>query len=209
MFNEHQSRIGSYARQSPEQMARVYAFVLATVQQSLWQTPEIMASIDAEGIDSRFLWGFKGPAYEFIEAEYEGVYETAMAIYLGYANPDVVGYELVRYFAGLPGLGVVKGGFMAQLCFGVAGCMDTHNMTMYGINPNQFKAHIFKNGSVKRRRRMLREYFTLIDSEGGCAALWDRWCEYVAERNPERYTGAYEVSELHVKAIIGEDYGRS
>ena len=205
MFDEHQDKIGRYARGSHRNMARVYTFVLATIQQSLWQTPAIMASIDAEGVESRFLWGMKENGYTYAVSEAEGIYDTSMAIWMSFTD-DAIPYELTRFYAGLPGLGVVKGGFMAQLCFGVSGCIDTHNMALYGVEPKQFKASIFKSGSIKRRKRMLTEYMQLIDSEGGCAALWDRWCEYVYKRNNERYDSAYEVSALHVKAILGDEY---
>jgi len=201
MFDEHQTKIGRYARQGPDEMARVYTFVLATIQQSLWMTPDIMQSIDREGIESRYLWGFKYDAYEYLVDNQRQIYDNAMDIYSGYASPEVQEQELLYYFASLPGLGIVKAGFMVQLCFGMAGCIDTHNLSMYGICPNKFKASRFKAAKDKTKRLIMLQYLTVIDSEGGCGSFWDRWCEYVAKRSPERYTGPYAVSELHVTAI--------
>ena len=201
MFNEHQAKIGRYARQDAGSMARVYAFVLATIQQGLWQTPEIMDSIDKEGLDSRFLWGFKYDAYTYLMEHHETIYDVSMTLWRGHANPAHQEYELTRYFAGLPGLGVVKGGFMVQLCFGLSGCLDSHNIKRYGLDERKFKASRFKSASLKGKRTILRNYFNVIRSEGGCEGLWDSWCNYVAQQQPERYSNAYEVSELHLKAI--------
>lgn len=201
MFNDHQRVIGGYARSGPDEMARVYAFVLATVQQRLWQTPEIMYSIDNEGIESRFLWGFKGPAYEYLCDNKEEIYETAMAINRNFASPASRSYELLYYFAGLPGLGIVKGGFLVQLCFGMAGCIDSHNMALFGIAPSRFKASVFKAAKRKKRRRMLHDYLAVIAAKGGCEVMWDRWCIHVHKLNTERYESAHAVSKLHVTAI--------
>ena len=201
MFETHQAKIGAFARRDADSMARVYAFVLATVQQPLWQTPEIMKSLDNEGAESRFLWGFKIPAYDYLQEHKETIYEVSMAIWRGHANPEIQAYELLRYFAGLPGLGVVKGGFMVQLCFGGAGCLDSHNIKRWGLDPSKFKACRYKNGNPKRRAIILRDYFAIIASKGGCEELWDSWCRYVAKRSPERYKNAYAVSQLHMEVI--------
>jgi hypothetical protein len=201
MFEEHQSKIGRYARQDADSMAKVYTFVLATIQQSLWQTPEIMQSIEHEGIESRFLWGFKYDAYEYLIEHKATIYAVAMNIWRGHADPLDQEYELTRYFAGLKGLGLVKGGFMVQLCFGLGGCLDSHNITRHGLDERKFKASRFKSASLKNKRSILRNYFAVIMSAGGCEALWDSWCQYVADRQPGRYEDAYAVSALHVKAI--------
>jgi hypothetical protein len=37
-------------------------------------------------------------------------------------------------FLRIPGLGLPKAGFMCQLCAGLVGCMDVHNIRMYGLN---------------------------------------------------------------------------
>ena len=201
MFDEHQAKIGRYARRDADSMARVYAFVLMTVQQPLHMMPTAMRSLDTDGVESRFLWGFKIPAYDFLMENKQAIYDVSMAIYRGHADPELQQHELLRYFAGLPGLGVVKGGFMVQLCFGLAGCIDSHNMARFGIKPSRFKAARFKRAQTKTRNVILRDYFSVIKTNGGCAELWNSWCVYVHKRNPVEYTSAYAVSELHVTAI--------
>lgn len=201
MFEEHQPQIGRFARQSPVNMAKVYTFVLATVQQSLHSTPAIMEDIALRGIESRYLWGFKADAYEFLTENMNAVYETSMSLYLNHADPEVARSELLRYFAGLPGLGLVKGGFMVQLCFGYVGCLDTHNIAIFELNDYEFKSSRFKSGKTKTQKKLVKSYLSLVDKIGGCDFLWDNWCRYVARKYPERYKSAVCVSRLHVEAI--------
>lgn len=201
MFREHQPKIGQFARSSANNMARVYTFVLMTVQQSLHTVPEMMQDIDTRGNQSRFLWGFKIPAYDWIQEHKETVYETAMDISQGYADPSVRAKELLRYFATLPGLGLVKGGFMAQLCFGVSGCFDTHNLKYFDILPLKFKASRFKSASKELKTKLIQDYQALVKDKGGCEALWNHWCNLVAQKQPIHYNSAYDVSEMHCRAI--------
>ena len=110
--------------------------------------------------------------------------------------------ELLMYFAGLPGLGLVKGGFVAQLCFGVAGCLDTHNITIHGLQPSTFAAHRFKGARTeKTKRKLVAHYVELCRALGGAGKLWDNWCQYVADKRPGIYNDADHVSKLHCEAI--------
>lgn len=202
MFDEHQKEIARFAQFDADNMARVITFVYATVQQSLHMTPMIMGAIDEQGVDSEYLWGWKKDAYAFIEENKADVYRVAMAIYGGYADPDICQHELLKYFASLPGLGLVKGGFVIQLCFGLSGCLDTHNIKRFGLKGNTFNANRFKGAKTEAtRNRVVRHYHALIKKSGGTRALWDRWCEHVAEKQPKQYANAWQVSRVHCAAL--------
>ena len=200
MFDLHQATIGKFARQSPQNMRRVYLFVIATIQQSIETVPEILADIEANGIDSIHAWGFKGQAIEFINSNFEAVYSESMAIYDGHACPDHCAHELLKYFASLPGLGLAKGGFMAQLCFGLSGCIDSHNLARFNISESEFKSSRYKKAkSPELRASIVEAYNTTVNNCGGCRGLWDSWCEYVAGLRAD-LTG-FDVSALHCKAL--------
>jgi len=195
MFDEHQRVIGR------DNMARVYTFVLMTVQQQLHTVPDMMRDIDTNGDQSRFLWGFKIHAYDWIQENKDEVFEKAMDISIGRAEPKQRAKDLLTYFAGLPGLGLIKAGFICQLVFGCVGCLDTHNLKRFNINPSRFKASKFKDGGTRRRRELVEDYCDAVWKRGGCAALWNGWCEYVAMKQPNYYKDANAVSKMHLIAI--------
>lgn len=200
-FAAHQPKIAAYAKASPANMRRVYTFVLATIQQSLITTPDIVASFEAEGSASKFAFSAKATALDWLEENERHVYEAAMGIWDNVTNPDECEAALVSFFASCPGLGLVKAGFMVQLCFGLAGCLDTHNVTRFGLNENTFSAGRFKRAKTeKTRKRLVRQYLDLVRECGGCAQLWAEWCEYVAGRD-KAYEDARHVSRLHCEAL--------
>ncbi len=202
MFDTHQKTIGEFARANPENMFRVITFVHATVQQSLNTVPAIMRDTKQRGAASIHLWGWKRGAYEYFDANKADVYRQAMALYDGHANPDTAAHELLKYFAGLPGLGLVKGGFVLQLCFGLSGCIDRHNLARFNIAEAQFAAGRFKGAKTNAtRNRLVSNYHDTVARCGGTAALWNDWCNYVAAKVPSIWPDGEAVSAIHVSAI--------
>jgi hypothetical protein len=202
MFDTHQKTIGEFARANPENMFRVITFVHATVQQSLNTVPAIMRDTKQRGAKSIHLWGWKRGAFEFFETNRADVYRQAMAIYDNYPDPDTAAHELLKYFAALPGLGMVKGGFVIQLCFGLSGCIDRHNLARFSIPEAQFAAGRFKGAKTNAtRNKLVANYHATVARCGGTAALWNDWCDYVAAKNTAIYANGEAVSALHVSAI--------
>jgi hypothetical protein len=200
VFAEHQPKIGVYAQSSPAAMVDVLTFVYLTVQQPL-DTVATAALPDVRklGSASRFLWGWKSSAYEWAQANKLAIYD-ALISHSGER-------ERLSYLAECPGLGLVKAGFMVQLCFGEGGCIDTHNVERLSLSdkrrslPQFLRAQAFKKAAPKTRARYLDQYQELLEQCGGAQWLWDDWCEYVAEMFPVRYRNADYVSELHLAAI--------
>lgn len=202
MFDVHQKEIGEFARADAANMYRVITFVHATVQQQLNVVSDCMESIDNDGAASIHLWGWKREAFLWFGDNQNEVYSTAMGIYDGYADPELVQHELLKYFASLPGLGLVKGGFVIQLCFGLSGCIDRHNLARFNIPVRKFDATRYKGARTnKTRNRIVREYHATVRHCGGTRALWDDWCRYVAKKYTSIYADAWAVSALHCEAI--------
>ena len=202
MFNRHQKAIGSYARMNPENMKRVYWFVIATVQQSLVDVPEILKSFEEEGEASKYMFAWKSDAFRYARDNAEDIYTDAIALWNTARDDAEAADWLLAYFAGLPGLGLAKGGFMVQLCFGLSGCLDSHNVARFGLNKNTFSAARFKGAKTKKTRtKLVKMYHELVAKAGGCEALWNDWCDYVAERQPANYEDGNHVSRVHVEAL--------
>lgn len=192
MFAEHQPAIAAHAR-DPDGFRRIVRFVLLTIQEPLSRAPAFMLRIETG--DSAPLWGFKGTADKW----WEHHYVTAHAICQTYADMrDTDG--LVAYLSQCPGLGLAKGGFVAQLCWGLSGCLDSHNVKRYGINPNTVAARKVKRFTTARARAS--EYNAACDTLGGTRALWDSWCTYVADSGGYgEGLSADAVSALHCTAL--------
>jgi hypothetical protein len=160
-----------------------------------------MKSVDREQIESRFLWGWKADAYSYIQ-EHKGLVHRDMLALADCADPIRMEREIIAYGATMPGMGLVKAGFMAQLCFGMGGCIDTHNVNRFQIGRAQFlRADSYKAVSPGTRSKYLDQYQSLLASAGGCEALWDDWCIYVHSRGRGNYNSAEHVSQLHVEAL--------
>jgi len=200
MFDTHQKAIGEFARANPANMAKVYTFVIATIQQSIETVPDMTKDMVLLGSASPYAWGFKADAMDFIRDNADMVFHASMAINANHANPQDAEHELLKFFADLPGLGLAKGGFMVQLCYGLSGCLDSHNLARFNISANDFKASRFKKAkSPALRSDIVQAYHIACHNAGGTRSLWDSWCEYVAGLRDD-LTG-YQVSALHCRAL--------
>lgn len=97
----------------------------------------------------------------------------------------------------IPGLGIVKAAFIAQLMgFNVA-CLDARNVARDGRDPRAFRTD---GKAPAKLGRKLDAY--LKETYGKARKYWDAWCRDVAaayDRTPE------QISELHL-VIVPSDY---
>jgi len=205
MFNKHQPIIAKHAMGSPKGLASVYRFVLATIQQPLYMTPEICKSFAREGPESRFAFGFKADALHWLIEREGELYDNVVNLWSIPSDPESAARDVLAYLALCPGLGPVKAGFLCQLALGRIGCLDTHNITRYGLTPSAFKAARFKNAKTpKTRSRMIESYADTCLALGGAEGLWDSWCEYVARDVQGAFRYAHDpeiVSRYHLEAL--------
>lgn len=192
MYNQHVPQIRNYCLESPDNMARMVEFVLATIQQSISQVPMILDDIDKHGSDSVFLFGSKRDGYNQLHENKNRLYDQACGLF------DPV--EAIVLFSSIKGIGVVKAGFCAQLLGLPTGCIDSHNLVRHGINPNA--VNVSDNLKPTTRIKRIHNYVDLTIELGGAVYLWDSWCNYVAgnRSNKSLVTGEH-VSQLHMDAI--------
>lgn len=161
-----------------------------------------MKSVDRDGIESQYLWGWKRDAYTYVHTNRADLYSHMYTLADGYADPYVQEREILAYNATLPGMGLVKAGFMAQLCFGVAGCIDSNNVHRLQLGREQWlRADSYKAVGPKTKAKYLDQYQSMLATAGGCEALWDDWCIFVHSRGRGNYNSAEHVSELHCEAL--------
>lgn len=202
MYAQHNPIIGHWARLNADNLEAVFMFVTATIQQPIEQVPAILADYREKGPASKYAWGWKSDALRHYAAHKAAIYADLMAIYSGVKTQEGREVALLGYLATLPGLGLVKGAFVAQLAFGVGGCMDSHNMKRFGVKEGRFSASAFKAlRTPEGRTARVVEYCAIVATVGGGPALWDSWCDYVASLRPDRFADGAEVSRLHVTAF--------
>ena len=215
MFVNHQPKISAFARENPENMAKVLKFVILTIRVRLFNIPadmEILENAKNPADLNGILYGFKVDSIQQIDAEKDSFFAQAESIYFHAENERVAAENLLSLFAQIKGLGLAKAGFACQLIYGLSGCLDSHNLERFGINPNAFRSNKYKYAkTLKTKRRYISDYCDTVEKFGGTASLWDSWCEYVYNRpdptglkmnhNNPAYIDANHVSAMHCESL--------
>lgn len=185
MFAEHQPIIADFAKQSPENTARVIKFVLLTVRRRLEHVAPLMDD------DNRRCTSLTLRGIEYAERNAQDLYDDLL-------DECVSDAQCIERLLQVPGLGMVKAGFVMQLVRGRVGCLDSHNIKMYGLNPRAFAS----TTSITGLRERVRLYMQVCADLGGVEVLWDRWCDYVATLRPKVWSSGEAVSRAHVDLIV-------
>lgn len=189
-----------FAQASPENFKRAALFVLATVQQQLETVPVALTDICKLGNGSRFAWGAKSKGVAYIEENYRHLYSIAR-----HAADIESPRDLMQTFLQIPGLALVKAGFLCQIFAGSVGCIDTHNIKLYNI-PLAHLRYRYELSETQRTNCVVR-YVKLCEGLGGAHVLWSRWCDYVAKLRPYNWLDGAEVSRFHLDVINGTEDG--
>ena len=112
---------------------------------------------------------------------------------------DVVG--AVDVLSNVPGLGIVKASFVAQICGLEVACLDTHNLRALGLAETAFK--LAKSVKPDTKRAKIAHYVGLCAQTGGSRHWWNAWCQTVAGNKANRsLTSADAVSAFHVSCLM-------
>jgi len=211
MYNRDVNEIMSFVKwRGPEAMTKVGLFVLLTIQAGLSTVKGSMEKVRYHGLDwdydidkpmANCLWGKKWDGLEYLTDNADYLYGKM------YHIADTKGYDsveacadVVQLFMKVPNMGMVKAGFFAQcLGFNVA-CIDSHNITRLGLNPNLVKSPPagMKPATVRKK---VEAYVELTQAEGSMY-WWNSWCNYVAGNRANRALDTGDVvSRFHVECI--------
>jgi len=197
MFSTHQSAISAFALGSNVGLERTFRLVFLSIRQPFHSMAKQMRDVDENGLQSPYLFGWKRDGLAFVRDNASGLRHALAGVPAGYGDADT----LLR-IASVPGLGLVKAGFVLQLVTGSAGCIDSHNLQRFGLNANAFKYGASASDALKRKKALA--YLDACWKAGGCASLWNGWCDHVAAQQPKRWQSGFEVSAMHQSAIFGD-----
>jgi hypothetical protein len=193
MFAEHQPQLSRLGRSGPDGFARIVTFALLTIRQ-----PLRIAAADYLLVrrgDTSPLFGSKHAAIADLQeraADLHGMCEMEYARCTGRELEN----SLLLILTSIPGIGPAKAGFVAQMIYGVSGCLDSHNLRRFSIPDGAYKLR--KEGPLIAQALLIDDYNRVISNLGGTEALWNSWCHFLSDRDPVNYPSAERVSELHL-----------
>jgi len=203
MYQRDCNEIAQHAMASPAGLYDVIEFTLCTINMPLSRVIQQRVSIKAEGIQSKWVSSTKAQGIEYAKSNIFHLHEAINAIAQRYGKDTIDGaQEAVDLFVAIPSIGMVKAGFIAQMCGFEVACLDRHNVRMLGLS----ETALLLNKKVKPelRRAKIRDYVKLCRRKGA-EYWWNTWCNYVADKggmNKSLPTGD-AVSKYHVDAIKG------
>lgn len=183
------------ALSSPDRFFKSVVFVLATIQQRFDTVEMIVDRLEREGAESRFLFGSKRAGYNYASENRRVLLKQAQAFVKGKNSLET----LILDFMEIPGLGLAKASFLAQIVVGDGACLDRHNLRFLGLPENFVKApKTLQAASLFRRVQVYNETW---QKHGNSALWWNQWCDHVADIYPRSFANGSEVSKLHRIAV--------
>ena len=206
MFKTHNPKINSYAQRNADNMADVILLVSLSIQQRWSQVGNMLVDVRINKADSIFLWNNKQKAYDYITINKHFIYGSMLAV-INSKNltSHAKAISLMKIFLKVPGLNLVKAGFVCQLIAGLVGCMDVHNIKVYGIDVKSLKYNkkCKTSRGIDNNRKQLIKYINLCH-DYGTENLWNSWCSMLADKYPKDFIDGNHVSELHYTYLTGE-----
>ena len=195
MYDRDMPLMKAHALNDPDGLVDVIGFVLCTIQQPLQSVARQMQDLRANGAASKYLFGSKRDGYAYA-LEHKHVLHAA--IVKACEVNDAVG--AVDVLSNIPGLGIVKAAFVAQICGLEASCLDTHNLCRLGLGEATFK--LAKTVKHETKLGKIKHYLDLCLQTGGARHWWNTWCESVAGNRANRsLSDADMVSAYHVQCL--------
>lgn len=198
MYADDQAQIERWCK-NPDKFLKVAAMVLCSIRMQWGGVGSQLEGIEEFGSEAACLWGWKREGYRYVrDFRYELYNEVRK-----YRRGDTYLNDLMREFLKIPGLGLVKAGFLCQLTTGHSGCLDMHNIARFGLEPAiwEIRRRVDPAEQVREVDDKIALYLDLIDRCGGSESLWNEWCEHLNEQ-VSTFDGAEDVSRRHWEYLI-------
>jgi hypothetical protein len=204
MYKIHATAVQKYAQESADNMSDVALMTVLSIRQPWLNIGFQLKDVRDNRSEAKSLWGGKKKTYQYLQSNKHLMYSQVMAVINSSKTDASKSMSLMRIFLRVDGLGVAKAGFMCQLTAGLVGCMDSHNIKMYGLDAKDFA--LAKNPKtvkgIESNNKKIRNYIQVCH-EYGTENLWDSWCSFLATKSP-KWRDASHVSEVHYSYLTGE-----
>lgn len=200
MYKQEMPPIRDAMRTDVEIFRRGAMFAVCSIRQPTIGVPDQLQALfnPTEDNNENPLFGHKFAAFDYLMGD-RGATLWGDLVALGKRprQTKLVARDAILELLRVPGLGIVKAAFVAQLMgFNVA-CLDARNITREKRNPRAYRTD---GKTPEQLRDKVRQY--VMETFGKAELYWDAWCEDVAAaygRTPQ------EISELHL-AILPANY---
>lgn len=174
-------------------------FAVCSIRQATINVPDQLAALfdPTEDNNQNPLFGHKFLAWEFIgdASKCAPMWGELCRTYKADWERDEKSEQAIITLLRVPGLGIVKAAFVAQLMGFDVACLDARNIAREGRNPRAYETRGDKSGR-KYSGAIVRRY---VEETGGHAQeYWDAWCTDVAAAYGRT---AQEISELHLAIV--------
>ena len=200
MYREHNPQCRQIMQGSVEGMMQGYALVSISIRTRTDQLCKEMQTYRDEGFACKAIQKMEnkrnGAKYVY-ENRYE-LYADSMKIIR--SKKKGADRDFIMRWLEVPGLGIPKAAFVAQMMNGWAGCFDVHNIKKYMPDvdakkgtPNRWQT---SRQSQETKNRKTVDYLDFCRDVGGCEHLWDQWCNERPIKMPKLIDGE-NLSSLH------------
>ena len=218
MYQRDVNEIKAFVKwRGPDALVNTGLFVLLTIQAGLSTVKGSMVKVEIDGNAANCLWGKKAEGYEYLVDNADYLYGKLYAIADKYGYDSPTGcQEIIRLFADVPNLGMVKAAFFAQ-CLGFnTACLDSHNLKRFGIPSSAVKLNMKAKEPTIRRK--ITDYIQLChdlrnqhagSNDSSAEYWWNSWCYLVAGNRANRGLDTGDVvSRFHVECVTyGFEHG--
>ena len=210
MFKNHNPIINAYMQENHEQMSMGIMFVVLSIKTPFHTMKRQMDDYKVNQVNSKYVWGFKIDTHNYLQDYGKELYDDLMELWttpkkeLG-GTADTKDSAMMMRLMDVPGLGMVKAGFVMQMMFGRVGCMDVHNTRrFYKVDAKDVSISAGVRKDSTKFKKVVG-YVQLCKNNRSTAKLWDSWCEQLVYKpcNRGRFADGNEVSQMHVAALIG------
>lgn len=191
MYDQDVPVINAAMRESRIAFKRGIMFAVLSARQPFNKLPAQFKDLSENGLEARCLFSWKRGAYEVITANTTRLWRAVTSA----TNP----VEAITVLTTVPGLGIVKSAFVAQMLGHDTACLDTRNTAREGLNPRRYETRGEKSGrkTGPAFRRLIELYCR--ETQGRARELWNTWCDEVG---PDYSMTGDEASALHRKLIV-------
>ena len=134
LFKLHNPIVNSYMQKSADNTADGVLMASLSMRRPWITVGTQMKEYKSHGLRAKAIWGNKRATAKWVRRNKNKLFEnvTASLNFTGRRRK----VQMMLAFLDVPGIGLAKAGFCCQLFAGIVGCIDTHNIRLYNVDPN-------------------------------------------------------------------------
>lgn len=202
LFKLHNPIVNSYMQKSADNNADGVLMASLSMRRPWITVGTQMKEYKSHGLRAKAIWGNKRATAKWVRRNKNKLFEnvTASLNFTGRRRK----VQMMLAFLDVPGIGLAKAGFCCQLFAGIVGCIDTHNIRLYNVDPNLLDYD--KKATLETRLKKINAYLDLCQTLRS-ERMWNKWCRFLFKNDP-RFDSPEQVSRLHAEFLGIKVQGR-